>query len=171
MLVQYRVIRLSQVEGQVILDGEHPGLIAFAPLMKPPEGMASRAWLRRCMRVACARPIASPAKADFLAGMSLLSGLVHRPETISEIISKEGVMDLIRESSFAQYLTRQGEEKGIERGHKDYILAVLDIRFGLSPSHPLAARIAKIDGEGTSQSVAPLGGTGAQPRRVQSTVG
>ena len=56
-------------------------------------------------------------------------------------------MDLIRESSFAQYLTRQGEEKGIERGHKDYILAVLDIRFGLSPSHPLAARIAKIDGE------------------------
>ena len=142
VLVQYRVIRLSQVEGQRILDGGHPGLIAFAPLMKPPEGMASRAWLRRCMRVACARPIASPAKADFLAGMSLLSGLVYHPETISEIISKEGVMDLIRESSFAQYLTRQG----IEQGHQEDILAILEIRFGLSSSDPLAARIAKIEG-------------------------
>ena len=145
VLVQYRVIRLSQVEGQVILDGEHPGLIAFAPLMKPPEGMASGAWLRRCMRVACAQSMASPAKADFLAGMSLLSGLTYRPETISEIISREGVMDLIRESSFARYLTRQGEEKGIERGHKEDTLAVLNIRFDLSPSHPLAARIVNID--------------------------
>lgn len=38
----------------------------------------------------------------------MLSGLVYAPETISAIILKEGIMDLIRESSFAQYLTRQG---------------------------------------------------------------
>ena len=72
-----------------------------------------------------------------------------------DAISKEAMMDLIRESSFAQYLTRQGEEKafeqgieqGIERGLQRSILAALEIRFDVSSSDPLAARIAKIDGE------------------------
>lgn len=54
-------------------------------------------------------------------------------------------MDLIRESSFAQYLTRQGIEQGIEQGLRESILAVLEIRFDLSASHPLAARITAVD--------------------------
>ena len=58
-------------------------------------------------------------------------------------------MDLIRESSFAQYLTRQGIEQGIERGIeqglRESILTVLEIRFDLSVSHPLAARVAAVD--------------------------
>ena len=54
-------------------------------------------------------------------------------------------MDLIRESSVAQYLTRQGEEKGIERGLQRSILAALEIRFDVSSSNPLSARIAKFD--------------------------
>ena len=163
--VQYRVIRLSELDGQGILDAGHEGLIAFAPLMRPPQGMASRAWLRHCMHTAHARPMATPAKADYLAGMSLLSGLVYAPETISDIVSKEGMMDLIRESSFAQYLTRQGIEQGIERGIergieqgieqgiergveqglRESILAVLETRFDLPASHPLTARIETID--------------------------
>ena len=114
--VQYRVIRLSELNGQEILDAGQAGLIAFAPLMRPPQGMASRAWLRHCMHAAHTRPMVTPSKADYLAGMSLLSGLVYAPETISEIVSKEGTMDLIRESSFAQYLTRQGVVQGIEQG-------------------------------------------------------
>ena len=141
MLVQYRVIWLSELDGQRVLDAGHEGLIPFAPLMKPPEGMASRAWLFRCLRTAYARQIAPPAKADFLAGMSLLSGLVYAPETISDIISKEGMMDLIRESSFAQYLTRQGVEQSL----RESILAVLEVRFNLPASHPYAARIENVD--------------------------
>ena len=62
-------------------------------------------------------------------------------------------MDLIRESSFAQYLTRQGIEQGIEegieqgleQGLRESILAVLEIRFDLSVSHPLADRVAAVD--------------------------
>ena len=63
------------------------------------------------------------------------------PETISDIISKEGMMDLIRESSIAQYLTRQGVEQGL----RDSILAVLEIRFDLAASHPYAARVSNVD--------------------------
>ena len=140
-LVQYRVIRLSELDSQRVLDAGHEGLIPFAPLMKPPGGMASRAWLRHCMHTAHIRPMAPPAKADFLAGMSLLSGLVYAPETISDIISKEGMMDLIRESSFARYLTRQGVEQGL----RESILAVLEVRFDLAVSHPYAARVANVD--------------------------
>ena len=151
--LQYGVIRLSELDGQEILDAGQAGLIAFAPLMRPPAGMASRAWLRHCMHTAHARPMATPAKADYLAGMSLLSGLVYAPETISDIVSKEGMMDLIRESSFAQYLTRQGVEQGIEKGIeqgveqglRESILAVLETRFDLPASHPLTARIETID--------------------------
>lgn len=83
--------------------------------------------------------------------------MVARAETISDVISKEGIIDLIRESSFAQYLTRQGIEQGIEKGIeqgieqgigqglRESILAVLEIRFDLSKSHPLTARIAAVD--------------------------
>ena len=172
--VQYRVIWLSELDGQGILDAGHEGLIAFAPLMRPPAGMASRAWLRHCNHTAHARPMAASNKADYLAGVSLLSGLAYAPDTIFDIASTEGIMDLIRESSFARYLTRQGIEQGIERGieraieqgiergieqgieagHRaeaieqglrDSILAVLAIRFDLPASHPLAARVETID--------------------------
>ena len=51
------------------------------------------------------------------------------------------MMDLIRESSFARYLTRQGVEQGL----RESILAVLEIRFDLAASHPYAARVANVD--------------------------
>ena len=151
--VQYRVIRLSELDGQGVLDAGHVGVMAFTPLMKPPEGMGSGGWLRRCIHLANTRSIAAPAKADYLAGMSVLSGLVYAPEVISDVILKEGIMDLIRESSFARYLTREAKEQGIERGIeqgieqglRDSILAVLEVRFNLSGSHPLTARVAEID--------------------------
>ena len=83
----------------------------------------------------------TPAKADFLAGMSLLTGLVYARETISNMISKEGMMDLMRESSFAQYLTQQG----IEQCLRESILAVLEVRFEIPASHPYTERIANVD--------------------------
>ena len=48
--MQYEVIRLSEIEGQGIIEGGHPGLLPFAPLMKRPVGMASEEWLRQCIR-------------------------------------------------------------------------------------------------------------------------
>ena len=153
VVIQYNVIRLIEIEGQRVLDEGNSGLIPFTPLMKPPEGMASEAWLRQCIHTARMRPMAQSAKADYLAGMSLLSGLLYAPETISDIILKEGLMDILRESSFAKYLTQQSREEGFEQGIEqggrkraiEDILEVLEIRFGLSEAHPLSARIAAID--------------------------
>ena len=147
--IRYRVIRLIEIEGQRILDEGHSGLIPFTPLMKPPEGMASEAWLHRCIHTARTRPIARSPKADYLAGMVALSELVYDSETISAIIFKEDIMDIIRESSLIQYFKQEGIEEGIEQGGRkraiEDLLDVLEIRFDLRETDPLSARIAAID--------------------------
>ena len=147
--IRYRVIRLIEIEGQRILNAGHSGLIPFTPLMKPPEGMASDAWLHQCIHTARTRPIGRSSRADYLAGMVALSELVYESETISAIILQEGIMDLIRESSLFQSLTQQSREEareeGIEQGIQESIQEVLEIRFGLSETHPISDRIAAID--------------------------
>ncbi len=153
IVIQYKVIRLTEVEGQRVLDTGHSGLIPFASLMKPPEGMGSEAWFGACVDRATDLPLDESAKGDFLAGLSVLGGLVHDREMIADLISKEGLMDLIRESSFAQYLIEQeieeNKEQWIKQGERRSTLAglldVLEIRFDLDESDPLSARIAAIE--------------------------
>ena len=88
-------------------------------------------------------------QADCLAGMSLLSGLVYARETVAAILFEEGLMDMIRESPVAQYLTQQGIEQGIEQGSRERaiedLLDVLEIRFALDAAEPLADRIRGIE--------------------------
>jgi hypothetical protein len=145
VVIQYNVIRLIEIEGQRVLDERHSGLIPFTPLMKPPEGMASEVWLHQCIHTAQSRPIARSLKANYLAGMVALSELVYESETISDIILKEGIMDIIRESSLIQQFTQQSREEGIGQGIQESIQEVLEIRFGLRETDPLFARIAAIE--------------------------
>ena len=149
IVIRYRVIRLIEIEGQRVLESGQSGLIPFTPLMKPPEGVASEAWLRQCIHTARTHPIARSPKADYLAGMVALSELVYDPETVSDIIFKEGIMDILRESSVIQYFKQEGIEQGIEQGGRqraiEDLLEVLEIRFDMSEAHPLSTRIAAID--------------------------
>ncbi len=62
-------------------------------------------------------------------------------------------MDLIRESSFAQYLLEQeieeNKEQWIKQGERRSTIAdlldVLEIRFGLTEAHPISDRILAIE--------------------------
>ena len=143
ILVEYQVIRLSELDGQRMLESGHVGLWSFVPLMRPTGRPAD--WLETCMRAVQAQPLDRATKADCLAGMSLLSGLVYGRETVAAIFLKEGLMDIIRESPVAQYLTQQGIEQGIEQGGRERaieaLLDVLEIRFALDAAEPLAARV------------------------------
>ena len=158
VLVQYQVIRLSELEGQRMLDEGPAGLLPFAPLMQRPAGLDAKAWLRRCVQATEAVVLAEAVKVDLLGGLAILSGLEYGSATIRSILSEEGLMDAImRESSFAQYIIEQGMEQGMEQGIEQGIeqgerkstladiVEVLEIRFGLSTAHPLANRIAAID--------------------------
>lgn len=148
-MIRYKVIRLSQLAGQAVLDHAFVGLLPFAPLMQPPAGQTEAAWLEQCVARAAALPLDRSNKADFLAGLAILSGLVYNPQTIMATVSKEYLMDLIRESSFAQYLAESAREEGIEQGGRERaiedLLDVLEIRFALAVSDPLAARLGAID--------------------------
>ena len=153
VVIRYKVIRLSQLAGQAVLDRAFVGLLPFAPLMQPPAGQTEAAWLEQCVARAAALPLDRSSKADFLAGLAILSGLVYNPQTIMATVSKEYLMDLIRESSFAQYLAESAREEGIEQGIEqggreraiEDLLDVLEIRFALAVSDPLAARLGAID--------------------------
>ena len=173
ILVQYRVIRMSQLPGQAVLDSGSVGLLPFAPLMQPPAGQAEGAWLEQCVARAAGLPLDQSAKADVLAGLAILSGLVYNPQTITAIVSKEYLMDLMRESSFVQYLaeiireeireeiteqvtkevteqvteqvTGQVTEQGIEQGIRESIQEALALRFQPEDMHLLASRIGAID--------------------------
>ena len=149
VLVQYQVIRLSELDGQRMLDAGHSGLLPFAPLMQRPTGVDAEAWLRQCVNRAQAVPMDETLKANYLANLAILSGLVYNLETIRTIISEETMY----ESSVVQYFTEkaleQGIEQGIERGGRERaiedLLDVLAIRFALATSDPLADRIGAID--------------------------
>jgi predicted transposase YdaD len=149
VVIRYKVIRLSQLAGQAVLDGAFVGLLPFAPLMQPPAGQAKAAWLAQCVARAAALPLDRSVKADFLAGLAILSGLVYNPQMIMATVSKEHLMDLIRESSFAQYLAENAREEGIKQGGRERaiedLLDVLEIRFALAASDPLADHIGAID--------------------------
>ena len=85
--------------------------------MKPPSGVSADAWLRQCLQATEALPLDASTKVDMMAGMAILGGISYELSTVRRIISQEGFMDAImRESSFAQYLTQQGIDRGIEQG-------------------------------------------------------
>ena len=54
-------------------------------------------------------------------------------------------MDILRESSFAQYLTQQAREEGIEQGLQESIRDVLEIRFGPGDADTSAPLVAAIN--------------------------
>ena len=162
IMIEYKVLRLSELDGRPILAAGPSGLLPLAPLMQPPAGQTGEAWLRQCVQAVLARPMAKSARGNLVGGLSVLSGLVYAPEIITAILFKEGIMDLIRESSFAQYLTQQAREEGIERGGRERaiedLLDVLEIRFALGAADPLARSHTGHRGFAASQAVASSGG-------------
>ncbi len=150
VLIEYTVIRLSEIEGQDIIDKGPSGLFPFVPLMKRPDRIDSEAWLHHCVDATNALAVDESIKVDFLGRLMILSGLEYDPTLINRILLQEGLMDAImRESSFAQYIKQLGIEQGIEQGERrstiGAILEVLEIRFDMHETHPLSARIASID--------------------------
>ncbi len=141
VLMQYKVIRLSQLDGQQMLDGGHAGLLPFAPLMQRPAGMDSEAWLRQCIHRAQEMPLDETIKANYLADLAMLSGLAYNLETIMTIISEATMY----ESSVVQYFTEKALEQGIEQGIRESIQEVLELRFQPEAVRGLVARLGAVD--------------------------
>ena len=137
LVIQYKVIRLIEIEGQAVIEQELWGLLPFAPLMKPPHGMVAAQWLRQCIQTADTLPLDSTNKSNFFTDIAILSGLIHDFQTIINIISEETMY----ESSIVQHFTERGQrQQGIES-----VLDILGMRFDPSAAETLKPAIETIE--------------------------
>ena len=145
IVIQYKVIRLIEVEGQKVIDRKLWGLLPFAPLMLPPERMPPEQWLRRCVQTTDGLPLERTTKSNFLTDLAILSGLVHDSQTIINIISEETMY----ESSVIQHFTQRGIQQGIQQGQRQQsiedILDILRIRFNPRRVEALSPKIELLD--------------------------
>ena len=152
--LKYKVIRLCEIEGQDILDAKLKGLIPFAPLMKPPEEMRAKDWLRQCIEVAETIPMDVVDKPNYLASMAILCNVIFNFDDIREIIPEE----ILMQSEVVQYFKelgmqegiQQGIEQGIEQGARETIiegiLEALEVRFSAGGSEQLKPMLESVRG-------------------------
>ena len=84
LIVEYKVIRLIEVEGQSVLEAQQPGLLPFCPLMKPPEGIDALTWLNQCVETTKSLTLDAPIRNNLLFRVwdsdeikALIKGLFH----------------------------------------------------------------------------------------------
>ena len=143
--IKYKVIRLSEIEGQDILEAKLKGLIPFAPLMKPPEEMGSKEWLRHCVEVAETIPMDMADKPNYLASMAILCNVIFNFDDIREIIPEE----ILMQSDVVQYFKKLGIEQGIEQGARESIiegiLEALEVRFSAKDVEKLKPMLESVE--------------------------
>ena len=147
--IQYRVLRLTEMDGQALLDTNRVGLVPFAALMKPPASLEPPEWIRHCARAIEAGTEDESQQNQTLADLAILGGLAYDSQIIREAISEA----IVQESSIIQYFAEQaleqGIEQGIEQGKKQHaveaILTVLEVRFQADVAGKLKPFLGAID--------------------------
>lgn len=156
-IVEYKVIRLIEVDGQSILELRQPGLMPFLPLMQPPADVDTLQWLHQCVETTKTLSLDTPTRANLLADMWIMSGLAHDRLPLSEVFPEDfmqesPVYQSILEKGIAQGFEQgkvQGIEQGIEQGERkkaiENILELIDIRFQVRVTETLNSAIEDIN--------------------------
>ena len=155
-IVEYKVIRLVEVDGEGVFDEENLGLTPFAPLMKPPAGMDGYQWAIQCNERTKALSLPTKIRSNLLVSQWIMGGLIHPKQAISGFISEE----IMQESSFFEYYddtkgkehyqrgVQQGREEGIQQGARQIattnLFAVLKSRFDDGAVQSLKPAVEKI---------------------------
>ena len=141
-IVEYKVIRLAELEGKAVFDEENLGLTPFAPLMKPPAGMDGLQWAIQCNERTKALSLPTNIRSNLLVSQWIMGGLIHPKQTIRGFISEE----IMQESSFFEYLDeyfdetkgkehyQRGIQQGIQQGREQ------GIQQGARTRNPTRAR-------------------------------
>lgn len=152
---EYKIIRLSELEGEVFLESGAKGLLPFTPLMRPPAGTDDESWLQRCVKVAERASEGMTDRPAYIGGLAVFGGLVYSKDLIVKVLDFLTEVDM-RESTFVQHFLEQGIEQGVQKGRKEGreegaretviegILETLEIRFEDSRLSKVAARLASL---------------------------
>ncbi len=158
--LNYKVIRLSDLEGEPFLESPAIGLLPFTPLMKPPAGMTAEAWVEACVAKTQTAPVDTQTRGTLLFALSLLGSLAHDPELfrkfiLEEIMQESPFYDTVLQSGIKQGMEQgiaqgreQGMEQGIAQGVRDTsirnIIAVLTTRFSDDDIHRATHKLEAI---------------------------
>ncbi len=132
-IVEYKVIRLIELDGQSVLEMENTGLMPFAPLMKPPTGMEKLQWAVQCNEKTKELSLPSDIRSNLLVSQWVLSGLIHPHQAIGGFLSEE----VMQESSVYQHLLettgKEHYERGLQQGARqnalESLFGVLEYKF------------------------------------------
>lgn len=102
-----------------------PSIHLITPLMKPPVGMNTEAWLERCVETTRTAPVDSQTRGTLLFALSTLGSLAHDPTFFEKHISEE----MMQESPFYQLVIQRGIEQGAREVSIKNILSALSTRF------------------------------------------
>ena len=130
---RYKVIRLSEIEGQAVLEMQAPGLLPFTPLMEPPAGMDPERWMQECIDTTRAAPVDQTTQADLLYGIYLFGGIVYDLELLDQLI-QEGPME---GSKTYQHILR--------RNTIEHIIALLEQQFHTEAVSAVTPMLRNID--------------------------
>ena len=108
--IEYQVFRLSEIDGQTILDLKLAGLVPFTPLMQRPPDIDAEQWLRRCVQVADSIDV--PNKPEYLGSLTVFGNLIYDSQTILDIISEE----TMQHPPIVDYVAPQAHERGRQQG-------------------------------------------------------
>ncbi len=141
--IEYQVFRLSEIDGQKILDLKLAGLVPFTPLMQHPADMGAEQWLRRCVQIADSIDV--PNKPEYLGSLAILGNLVYDSQTILDIISEE----TMQHPPIVEYVAPQARERGRQQGAqettRENILEILAFRLQSDVEQTLKPALEAID--------------------------
>ncbi len=137
----YNVIRVYELEGEAYLDPGNVGMLPFTPLMRPPTGMTSKAWVERCIEATMAAPVDSRTRGTLLYALSVFGGLIH-PSELFEDGKLEAIMS---ESPFYETVIQRGRQQGKKENAVEAILTVLEARFKTDIAEKLEPILTTID--------------------------
>ena len=141
--IEYQVFRLSEIDGQTILDLKLAGLVPFTPLMQHPPDIDAEQWLRRCIQTADSIDV--PNKPEYLGSLVILGNLVYDSQTILDIISEE----TMQHPPIVEYVAPQAHERGIQQGIKENarenILEAIALRLKTEDAQNLKPALEAID--------------------------
>ncbi len=147
VVLRYRVLRLSALDGVAYLSSGNVGALPFTPLMGRPAGV--EAWLGRCVAATEGLGVSREVKHSVLAHMGVLSSLVCEESIIFSFISE----DIMTEFPLLESLGKRKLDQGIEQGIRQSIQEALTIRFSEGAARAVADRLAAIEQEDQLQAL------------------
>ncbi|MDE0015870.1 MAG: hypothetical protein OXU51_06770 [Candidatus Poribacteria bacterium] len=132
-IVEYKVIRLIERDGQSVFETQNTGLMPFAPLMQPPKGMEQLQWAIQCNERTKTLTVPTDIRSNLLVSQWVMSGLIHPHQAISGFLSEE----VMQESSVYEHLVETADEERYQRGVQhgarqnalEFLLGVLEYKF------------------------------------------